>query len=134
MTASRKTATNPPGVAAPIRPYYSNCVKITAGPLLFISGQVALDPEGRLVGKGDPAAQTVQTLENIKAIVTANGATMDDIVKVTVYVTDMKHFDRIAEVRSRYFPKNGPASVIVEVSRLALPDLLVEIEAVAVVN
>lgn len=125
---------NPPGVGAPIRPYYSNCVKVTAGPLLFVAGQVALDPEGRLVGKGDPGAQTAQALENIKAILAANRATMDDIVKVTVYVTDMAHFDRIAEVRSRYFPKNGPASVIVEVSRLALPDLLVEIEAVAAVS
>jgi len=128
----RKVAMNPAQVAAPIRPYYSNCVKVTAGPLLFISGQVAFDGAGRLVGKGDPRAQTAQALENIKAILQANGASMEDVVKVTVFVTDMRYFEEIAEVRMRYFPKNGPASTLVEVSKLALPDLLIEIEAVAV--
>lgn len=130
---TRKIAMNPPQVAPPIRPYYSNCVKVTAGSLLFISGQVGFDREGRLVGKGDARAQAAQALENIKAILQANGASMDDVVKVTVFVTDMRYFDDIAEVRVRYFPKNGPASTIVEVSKLALPDLLIEIEAVAVV-
>lgn len=134
MTASRKTALNPPGVAPPLRPYYSNCVRVTAGPLLFVAGQVGVDAQGRVVGPGDPAAQTAQALENIKAILAASGATLDDVVKVTVYVTDMAHFEPIAQVRSRYFPRNGPASAIVEVRRLALPELLVEIEAVAAVS
>lgn len=131
---SRKIASNPPGVAAPIRPYYSNSVKVTAGPLLFVAGQVALDADGRVVGKGDVQAQAVQTLENIRTILAAHGATMDDVVKVTVYVTDMKFLDEIAGIRTRYFPKDGPASVIVEVGKLALPELLIEIEAVATVN
>ncbi len=124
---------NPPQVAPPIRPYYSNCVKVTAGPLLFISGQVGFDRKGRLAGKRDAKAQTAQALENIKAILKANGASMADVIKVTVFVTDMRHFEDIAAVRMRYFPKNGPASTIVEVSKLALPGLLIEIEAVAVV-
>lgn len=130
---TRKVALNPREVAPPIRPYYSNCVKVTAGPLLFVSGQVGFDRDGRLVGRGDARAQTARALENIKAILEANGATLDDVVKVTVFVTDMRHFDEVAEARMRYFPSNGPASTIVEVSKLALPDLLIEIEAVAAV-
>ena len=65
------------------------------GPLLFISGQVALDPEGRIVGKSDVRAQTVQVLENIRMILRANGADMEDVVSVTVYVTDIAFLDRI---------------------------------------
>ncbi len=129
----RTLAMNPPEVAPPLRPYYSNCVKVTAGPLLFISGQVALDREGKLLGRGDAKAQTVQALENIKAILEANGASMRDVVKVTVFVTDMRYFEDVAVVRTRYFPTEGPASTLVEVSKLALPDLLVEIEAIAAV-
>jgi reactive intermediate/imine deaminase len=133
MEESRKRAINPPGVAAPLKGYYSNSVRVTAGPLIFVAGQIALDSEGRLVGKGDLRAQAVQVLENIQTILRANGAAMSDVVKVTVYVTNMRAFDDIADIRMKYFPKDGPASVIVEVSRLALPDLLIEIEAIAVV-
>ena len=127
----RTLAMNPPEVAPPLRPYYSNCVKVTAGPLLFISGQVALDRRGKVVGRGDAKAQTVQALENIKAILEANGASMRDVVKVTVFVTDMRYFEDVAAARMRYFPAEGPASTLVAVSKLALPDLLVEIEAIA---
>ena len=134
MANPRKIPQNPPSVAAPLKGYYSHAVKAMAGPLLFIAGQVAIDKQGKIVGKGDMKAQGVQVLENIKAILEANNATMDDIVKVTLYVTDMRAYDELTEIRMKYFPKNGPASVIVEVSKLALPDLMVEIEAVAVVN
>jgi reactive intermediate/imine deaminase len=130
----RKQAMNPLQVARPFRGYYSNCVRVSAGPLLFIAGQVAWDREGKLVGKGDVKKQAAQALENIRVILEANGATMDDVVKVTVYVTDMKYLDDITEVRMKYFPKDGPASVLVEVSRLVQPDLLIEIEAVAAVK
>lgn len=130
----RKIAQNPPQVAAPLKGYYSNAVKVSAGPLLFIAGQVAINREGRVVGKGDLKAQATQVLENIKGILEANNATMDDIVKVTLYVTDMRAYDELTDIRMKYFPKNGPASVIVEVSKLALPELMVEIEAVAAVG
>src|SRR5579862_2334076 len=73
-SSGRKIALNPPGVAKPIRGYYSNSVRVAAGPLLFIAGQVALDAEGRVVGKGDVRAQTVQVLENMRAILGAHGA------------------------------------------------------------
>jgi len=133
MANTRKRALNPDTVAVPLKPYYSNCVRSESGPLLWISGQVALDRAGKLVGKGDLRAQAVQVLENIKAILADSSATMDDIVKVTVYVTDIRAFNDIADIRERYFPKDGPASVICEVSALAWPDFMIEIEAVAVV-
>ena len=133
MASSRKTPLNPDTVAVPLKPYYSNAVRSEAGPLLWISGQVPVDRDGKLVGKGDLRAQAVQVHENIKAILAASGAGMEDIVKVTVYVTDMRAFNDIADIRSRYFPKDGPSSVICEVRALAWPEFMIEIEAVAVV-
>ncbi|NKB22758.1 MAG: RidA family protein [Alphaproteobacteria bacterium] len=134
MANPRKTALNPDVVAAPLKQYYSNAVRSDAGPLLWISGQVALDAKGELVGKGDLRAQAVQVLENIKGILEDSDATMDDIVKVTVYVTDISAFNTIADIREKYFPVFGPASVICEVSALAWPEFMIEIEAVAVVS
>ncbi|HXP74486.1 MAG TPA: RidA family protein [Stellaceae bacterium] len=133
MTDQRKTALNPPGVAKPIRGYYSNCVRVNAGPLLFIAGQVALDANGHVVGGGDVRAQTIQALENMRAILRANGADMSDVVSVTVYVTDIAFLDQITDIRMKYFPNNGPASAIVQIARLAIPELLIEISAVAAV-
>ena len=134
MSNPRKQAQNPETVAAPLKGYYSNAVKVSAGPLLFISGQVAVDRQGELVGAGDMRAQAVQVLENIGAILAANEANFDDVVKVLVYVTDIRAFDEITDIRLKYFPKDGPASAIIEVSALALPEFLIEIEAVAAVD
>ena len=134
MANPRKTALNPDAVAVPLKPYYSNCVRSDAGPLLWISGQVALNKSGNLVGAGDLRTQAVQVLENIKDILADSNAAMDDIVKVTVYVTDIRAFNDIADIRERYFPKDGPSSVICEVSALAWPEFMIEIEAVAVVS
>ena len=122
---------NPAGVAAPIRGYYSNCVRVEAGPLLFIAGQVGIGADGKIVDRESAAAQAEQALANIERILAANGATMADVVKVTVYVTDMKYLDEITPVRLKYFPRQGPASAIVRVGALAFSDLKVEIEAVA---
>jgi enamine deaminase RidA (YjgF/YER057c/UK114 family) len=126
----RKTASNPEGVPAPIRPYYSNCVRVSVGPLLFVAGQVGLGPDGRLAGPG-AAEQAEQALRNIEVILGAHGATMADVIKVVVYVTDIKYLDEITPARLRHFPSDGPASTIVAVSALAFPELKVEIEAVA---
>lgn len=102
--------------------------------LLFISGQASIDGAGKVVGKGDIKAQVAQTLENLKAVLSQLGATMDDVVKVTVFTTNMKYFKEIHEVRRQYFKKGSyPASTIVEINRLANDDLMVEIEAIAVV-
>ena len=121
---------NPAGLPAPIS-HYSNGVR--AGDTIYVAGQVALDGEGRLVGPGDVVAQTRQVLENIRGVLPAGGATLDDVVKVTVYLANVDDRPRINEVRQAYFGANRPASTLVEVSRLAFPGLLVEIEAVAVV-
>jgi len=129
----RKSTQNPPSVMPPLRSYYSNAVKLSPGPLLFVSGQLGVDPHGRLVGDGDVAAEAEQALRNIQLILNEYGARMDDLVKVTVYVTDIDYLDRIEPARSRYFPANGPASAIVQVAALAL-GAKVEIEAVAAVD
>ncbi len=134
MTKKKKTAKNPSTVARPLKNYYSNAVRSEAGPLLWISGQVAIDKAGKLVGEGDLRKQAVQVLENIRAILSESGAAMSDIVKVTVYVTDIRAFNDIADIREKYFPEDGPASVICEVSALAWPEFMIEIEAVAVVD
>lgn len=131
MTQRRTVGANPASVAPPMKPHYSNSIRAEAGPLLFIAGQVALDADGKLVGQGDIRAQATQVLENIRAIVEANGGTMADIVKVTVFVREIAAFNTISDIRARYFPKDGPASAIVEVSALAWPEFLIEIESIA---
>jgi 2-iminobutanoate/2-iminopropanoate deaminase len=133
MIEDRKRAVNPPDVAPPLKGHYSNSVRVTAGPLLFIAGQIAIDQQGRVVGVGDLRAQATQVLENIRAILRANGADMEAVLNVTVYVTDIRAFHDIADIRLHYFPKDGPASAIVEVSRLALPELMIEMSAIAAV-
>ena len=128
--ASRKVASNPPGVPAPIRGYYSNCVRVSSGPLLFVAGQVGMGLDGKI--PPGAAAQAELALKHIETILAAEGATLADVVKVTVYVTDMRYLDEITPARLKAFPKDGPASAIVQVAGLAFPELKVEIEAVAV--
>jgi enamine deaminase RidA (YjgF/YER057c/UK114 family) len=127
---SRKTASNPPGVPAPIRGYYSNCVRVPSGPLLFVAGQVGMDPNGKIPASA--AEQAELALKHIATILAAEGASLADVVKVTVYVTDMRYLDEITPARLKAFPEDGPASAIVQVAGLAFPELKVEIEAVAV--
>lgn len=112
---------------------YSHCVRVTnATATLYLAGQLARDEHGRTVGVGDVRAQTERVIENIRAILRAEGGDLHNLVKVTVYTTDMRHFDAISEVRRRYFAGDLPASTMVEVSKLSQPDLLVEIEGIAV--
>lgn len=128
--SNKSVGTNPASVAPPMKPHYSNSIR-TNGPLLFIAGQVALDGDGKLVGEGNIRAQATQVLENIRAIVEANGATMADLAQVTVYVRDIDAFSSVSDIREHYFPADGPASAIVEVSALAWPEFLIEISAIA---
>jgi 2-iminobutanoate/2-iminopropanoate deaminase len=113
---------------------YSQAVKAEGSRLLFISGMTARDKDGNIVGKGDMKAQTRQVLENIKAVLEKAGATFDQIIKVTVFITDMSRFKEIHEVRAQYFKKDYPASTMVQVSGLVSPDMLIEIEAIAVLD
>ena len=112
---------------------YSHVVVVEGQRTIFVSGQLARDRHGNVVGKGDMRAQLRQVGENIKAALAAAGATLNDIVKATTYVTDIEEFFRHVDVRMEYFGAL-PASTTVEVRRLAQPDLLVEIEVIAVVD
>ena len=127
----KSVGASPSSIACPIKPHYSNCIRTDSGPLLFIAGQVALNADGKLVGKGDIRKQATQVLENIRGLVEANGGTMADIAQVTVYVRDIAAFDLISDIRESYFPSEGPASAIIEVSALAWPEFLIEISAIA---
>lgn len=105
---------------------------IKAANLIFVSGQVAKNTSGEVVGKGDIEAQTKQCIENLKHILEAGGATLEDVVKMTVYVTNMEHLRVIHEVRAEYFKEPYPASTLIEVSRFTHPEYLIEIEAIAI--
>ncbi len=114
---------------------FSSGVKVPAGQLVFVSGQVSRNAQGETVGKGDIRAQTRQTMENVKAVLESAGATMDDVVKVTVFVTNVEEqLAAIHEVRAEYFKSDYPASTLVEVKSLVTKDLLIEIEAIAVIT
>jgi enamine deaminase RidA (YjgF/YER057c/UK114 family) len=112
---------------------YSHVVVAEGRKTIFVSGQLARDPNGNAIGKGDMRAQIRQVGENIKTALEAAGATLNDIVKTNTYVTDMDEFFKHVDVRMQYFGAL-PTSTTVEVRRLAHPDLLVEIEAIAVVD
>jgi 2-iminobutanoate/2-iminopropanoate deaminase len=102
------------------------------GDLLFLSGQAAIDEEGSIVGVDNFDAQLAQTFENIDRVLAAGGSDRSRIVKVTIYLTDMGYFPKIVEARGRYFTDPYPADTIVEVSSLALKELMVEIDVIAV--
>lgn len=120
-----------PGLSEPIS-HYSDAVR--AGNTIYVSGQASLDARGKLVGPGDVVAQARQTLENMKAVLKAAGATLDDVVKVTVYLADRDDRPKVNEVRKEYFKANRPASTLIEISRFAIEGMLIEIEAIAVVK
>lgn len=124
--------TNPSTLARPTG--YAHVVEVTGGRTLYVSGQIAVDQAGSLVGKGDLKAQTQQVFENLKSALSAAGATLDHVVKITVFMTDVSQIHLFREIRDRYFTQELPASSLVQVGRLVHPDLLIEVEAVAVVE
>jgi reactive intermediate/imine deaminase len=123
--------TNPGDLTKPTG--YTHVVKAASGRTVYISGQISFDKDGKIVGVGDFRAQTIRVFENLKAALTAAGATFDHVVKVTTFVTDMKNAPILREVRAGYFGKNPPAGTLVQVTGLIVPELMIEIEAVAVV-
>jgi enamine deaminase RidA (YjgF/YER057c/UK114 family) len=112
---------------------YSHVVVVEGKRTIFISGQLARDRHGNTIGKGDMRAQLRQVGENIRAALEAAGATLDDLVKTTTYVTDIEEYFKHVDVRMEYF-RALPTSTTVEVRRLAHPDFLVEVEAIAMVD
>ena len=130
----RATRSNPDTVATPMGTY-SQAVRVETGDAVWIhiSGQVAVDLEGNLVGPGDLRAQTRQVFENLKAILKANGATFADAVKIGTYLTTLYDLAGMREVRTEYLTSEPPASTAVQVMALVMPDALIEIDLVAVV-
>jgi enamine deaminase RidA (YjgF/YER057c/UK114 family) len=132
---SEKKFINPPG----LKPLgmYSNVTCAKGGTIVFISGQVAVDAEGRIVGKGDIEAQAVQVFENLKLALGAVGATFNDVLKFTFFIRNLTPEARkaVMGVRGRYISHTQPpAATMVGIDRLVEDDLLVEIEAVAMVD
>lgn len=123
-----KITLQPSSLGVPFAPYVPGTKR---GSLVFTAGQVALDREGNLVGKGDVKAQTRQVLKNLQAVLEEGGATLADVMKTTVYLADISHFADMNGVYAEFFGDQKPARTTVE-ARLARPELLVEIEAIAV--
>jgi len=118
------------GQAEPIS-HFTDAVR--AGNLLYVSGIVAVDSEGRLVGGADVVAQSRQVFENMRAVLAAAGCGFEDVVKVTIFLTDVDDRPRINPVRQEVFGATRPASTLVEVPHLAVDGAKVEIECVALV-
>ena len=116
---------------------YTHVVTVSVsgtGKMIFVAGQLARDAQGNCVGKGDMRAQIQQVGENIKTCLEAAGATLADIVKTNTFVTDYEEFAKHPDMRMRYFGPATPTSTTVQISRLADPDAMIEIEAIAVVD
>lgn len=107
---------------------------VKVGDTVYVSGQVGFDREGNIVGGDDMKAQSKQTFENVRQVLAEAGATMEDVVKILAFITDMDQYAAYAEARSEAFPNNIPASATVSTPVLVNPDLLVEVEAVAVIG
>lgn len=118
---------NVPG-SAPALSHYADAVRF--GDILFVSGVVALDAKGNIIGKGDVVQQATAIFQSMEKILAAAGATFADILKVTVFLIDVEHRGLINPIRQQYFGSHRPASTLIGVKALALPDILVEVEAV----
>ncbi|HKY46706.1 MAG TPA: RidA family protein [Acidimicrobiia bacterium] len=116
------------GVAPPAG-HYSHGI-VAAGRILFVAGQVALDEEGNLVGRGDAAAQARQVLLNMKRVIEGAGGSMADVARTTVYLTHLEDRGPVGNVRTEFFPDPAPANTLLVVASLAHPDFLVEIDAI----
>ena len=113
---------------------YSPVVTVKGGTLVLVSGLLARDKDGNIIGKGDMGAQIRQVGENLRLALESAGATLDDLVRTCTYVTDIDEFFRHVEVRQQYLGRALPTSTTVEVRKLSHPDFMVEIEAFAIID
>lgn len=120
-------------LSAPSGHFSQGVIAAASGRLVFISGMTARDIDGHVIGSGDIEAQTRQVCENLERAVGAAGGTLNDIVRVDVFVRNIEHFDAIHRVRREYFDTPAPASTLLEVSKMVSPEMLIEINAIAVI-
>lgn len=113
---------------------YKMATRMEGGRLLYIAGQVARDAEGNVLGKGDIRTQALQVFQNLRQVLQAAGGDLSDLLKMTTYLTRIEDFPAVAEIRSRLFAGELPASTLIIVVRLAQPDLLIEVEGIAAID
>lgn len=113
---------------------FPHAVSVEGKRMIFVSGQLAWDKDGNAVGLGDMRAQFRQVGENLETALKADGAEFEDVVKTVTYVTDMDAFFECVDIRAEYFGPGWPTSTTFEVSRLAHPDMMIEIDCIAVVG
>lgn len=104
------------------------------GDLIYVSGQCGIDEQGNTVGAGDFDVQADRAFENLRWVLEAGGSSLEKVVKVTIFLTDMGNFPKIVALREKWFSQPYPADTIVQIQSLALPDLMIEIEAIAAVE
>jgi enamine deaminase RidA (YjgF/YER057c/UK114 family) len=131
-----KRILNPPGLAQPVG--FSHGMLVSGGQLLFLAGQTASDVEGHIVGVGDVVAQYEQVLRNLQTVVEAAGGTMQDIVKMTIFVRErddyLAHLKPLGKVHQAFFGAYYPAMALFEISRFFQDEALIEIEGIAVIG
>jgi len=113
---------------------YSQAIKVKGGTTIYTSGKGPFDHEGKLVGKGDHDVQFQQALDCLEEVLNASGATFDDVVKTTIYTTDIDKTLKSFHIYAKRFKGDYPASTLVEVSKLAVEGMMIEIEAIAVIE
>ncbi len=128
-----KTTLRPKNLEFQPRPAYPYSPGAKGGNIIFTAGQVAWNARAEVVGPGDVRAQTVQTLNNVKSVLAEGGATLDDVLKCTVYLKNISDFQAMNEVFASFFPNDPPARTTVQ-ALLADPEMLVEIEAIAYIG
>ncbi|WP_322101893.1 RidA family protein [Paraburkholderia sp. J41] len=129
---TRITRGDPPNLTNVRKMIYHHYIRVDEPQsLIFLSGQLSRDVNGQLVGAGDMAEQTRQCIRNMRTVLEAAGGSLEDIVSIVVYTTDIRQFKEIVASRTEFFVANLPTSTIVEVNHLADPGLLIEFQATA---